>query len=215
MFSQLERQQVWNCTHQEKPASEQPEKAVVDFADRLRQKLPPEARLLDAGCGRGRNALFLAQMNFTVYGCDLSPVAIEIARTRAYQARVPIDFQVADLRHLPFPERQFGVIVCVHVLPYNFKAEIAQSIRELWRVLQPSGWLYFDLLDCEDAEYGCGPKLEEHTFFDPDGAPIHFSSRQEVHDLLYGFEIEHLEQLRLGSLPKVRVAWSVWAKKKQ
>ncbi|MCP4426183.1 MAG: class I SAM-dependent methyltransferase [Chloroflexi bacterium] len=149
----------------------------------------------------------------SIYGCDLSSVAIEIARARAYQECVAIDFQIADFRQLPFPDNRFGAVVCVHALPYHFQAEIAQSIGELRRVLQPGGWLYFDLLDCEDAEYGCGPKLEKHTFLDPDGSPIHFSSRQEVDELLYGFDVEHLERLQLGGSPKVRVALSVWAKK--
>jgi SAM-dependent methyltransferase len=120
-----------------------------------------------------------------------------------------VDFQVAALSRLPYPDCTFATAVCVRVLPYHLKANIATSIHELWRVLKPGGWLYVDFLDRDDAEYGNGPELEQHTFLDPDGVPIHFSSRQEINELLSGFAPQRVARLELGSRP--RVAWVVWA----
>jgi len=164
------------------------------------------------GCGRGRNALYLSCLGFKVWGCDLSPVVLETAKVRTQQANVSVSFQVAHLTHLPYASNLFAAAICVHVLPYNFKADIVKGVRELWRVLQPTGWLYLDLLDCDDAEYGSGQKLEEHTFLDPDGTPIHFSSRQEVNELSNGLALKRVTCLELASSPtRTRVGWTIWA----
>jgi SAM-dependent methyltransferase len=214
MFDHCQLRHAWDATHQIKPASEQPEQGVLDFVEHLQTQSSPGAALLDAGCGRGRNALPLSRLGFTVYACDLSPVALEIAKARAQDAALPIRFQVSDLTCLPYTDHVFSAAICVHVLPYHFKAGILKCLRELWRVLQPNGSLYLDLLDPEDAEYGCGEKLEEDTFLDPGGAPLHFSSRAEIDELTQGFAVERITRIEFRPSPaRTRVAWSVWAVK--
>jgi len=212
MFDRSRLQPAWDRSHQEIPGSDQPEEDLVAFAERLRRQLP-SARVLDAACGRGRNTLYLAQAGFSVCGCDLSPVAIQVAMLRMQKADSMAAFQVSDLAHLPFPGELFAAVVCVHALPYNPRADMAQSVREMRRVLQPNGWLYLDFLDCDDREYGCGAELEPHTFLGSDGIPIHFCSRQEVNELLQGFAFERLIRMELGSSSHPRVAWMVWATK--
>ena len=56
-------------------------------------------------------------------------------------------------------------------------------------------------------------ELEQHTFLDPDGVPIHFCSEQGVNDLLKGFKIEQLDQLERGTKSRMRIAWGIWATK--
>ena len=211
MLDHLGQQQVWNGIHQGKPSSEYPEEEVVAFAQRLQRQLPPKSSVLDAGCGRGRNAFYLSRLGFTVCGCDLSPLALGMASKQPGNAA---KFQISHLTQLPYADNTFAAVICVHVLPYHLKADIIKSISELWRVLQPSGWLYYDLLDCNDLEYGHGQRLEEHTFLTLDGTPIHFSSRQEVNELAKGFSLERVARLELKSPSSYfRVAWAIWALK--
>ncbi len=209
MFDRSELRQAWNRAHQEKPTPARPQEEIITFAEWLRQRLPPGSPVLDAGCGRGRNTVYLSQVGFAVYGCDLSVVALGKARARVEQANVAASFQTADLTRLPYSDCRFEAAVCVRVLPYHFKVSIMRAVRELWRVLRPGGRLYVDLLDCDDAEYGCGRELEPHTFLDPDGVPIHFSSRGEIDELLRGFAVERLDRFELG--PRPRVGWTIWA----
>jgi len=213
MFDRSTLQLAWNRIHQELPTFDQPQAEVVAFAEHLRQQRLPGARVLDAGCGRGRNTLYLSHAGFAVHACDLSPVAIQAARQRIQKTSTSVMFQVADLIHLPFPDSWFEAGICAHVLPYHLRADIVHSVRELRRILKPGGWLYLELLDCDDAEYGCGQELEEHTFRDPDGTPIHFSTRQEVAELLQGFARDRVARLELG--PRPRVGWIVWAVKSE
>ncbi len=211
MLNQIELQRAWDHTHQTVPASKYPEADVVAFIEHMRQRLPAGAPVLDAGCGRGRHTLYLARMSFRVYSCDLSPVAIETAKTHVHQEGFAAALQVASLTHLPYPNGLFAAAIGVHVLPYNSTADIAASIGELGRVLQANGQLYLDLLSCDDAEYGCGQELENHTFLDSDGVPMHFSSRREVNKLLHGFTLERVYRVEFGL--RSRVGWIIWATK--
>ena len=206
MFDRSTLQQAWNRTHQEKPITDRPQEEVVAFAERLRWQLPSGARVLDTGCGRGRNTLYLAHMGFAVYGCDLSPVAIQAARRQIQKANVSTMLHVADLIRLPFPDNGFEAALCVHVLPYHLKADIVQSVRELRRILRPGGWLYLDLLDCDDAEYGCGPELEEHTFWGTDGTRFTLA-RAKRSTSCFRASRDRVARLELGLRP--RVGWVV------
>lgn len=214
MFDHFDLPEIWDRTHRGKSASEQPEAAVIAFAEHVQRQLPPGISLLDSGCGRGRNALYLSTIGFSICACDVSLVALEIARKRTGLAGLSINFQGANITCLPYADDSFTAAICVHVLPYHLKVDIAKGIRELWRVLQPNGWLYIDLLDCEDAEYSRGQRLEEDTFLDSDELPIHFSSRQEINELMNGFALEHVTRNALRLSPdRIRVSWVIWAVK--
>jgi ubiquinone/menaquinone biosynthesis C-methylase UbiE len=208
MFNQTKLHQVWDAIHQQKSSSPLPEKGLVPFAEYLQQQCLADAPVLDLGCGRGRNTRFLSQAGFTVHGCDWSLFALKEAKSHSRPGK-PAFFSVADLTCLPFPDDYFAAVVCVHVLPYLVMAGITWGIHEMRRVLRPGGWLYVDLLDRDDAEYGRGTKLEKHTYLDEDGVPMHFSSQNEVDKLFRDFLILRQSRLELGR----RVIWEIWAKK--
>lgn len=58
-------------------------------------------RVLELGCGTGTNAIFLAQSGFDVTAVDLSSAALELAREKAAQAKVKINFVEADVTAMP------------------------------------------------------------------------------------------------------------------
>jgi SAM-dependent methyltransferase len=215
MLDSFKIRRAWDVIHQTQPASKGPEKEVLAFIERIKPRLSPGAALLDAGCGRGRNAIYLSRSGFTVYACDLSSVALGITKARAGEAGLTVNLQESDLTQLSYANDLFAAAICVHVLPYHLKADLVKGIRELRRVLQPNGWLYLDLLAPEDAEYGCGLELEKDTFLDTDGTPLHFSSRQEVDEILHGFVLERITRFKSASSPThIRVGWTIWAAKR-
>ncbi len=202
---------VWEQVHQAAPGSIQPLNEVVEFMQAIQRNLAPGARVLDAGCGRGRNTLYLAQLGFDVWASDWSVTAVSQARRRLAQAGCQAAVQAVDLTRIPYRAGCFDAVICVHVLPCAHRADLFASLAELRRVLRPGGWLCLDLLHIEDSEYGCGPELEPHTFLDSDGTPLHFSTPEEVDDLLTGWQVRRLDRVELG--PRPRVAWAVWAQR--
>jgi SAM-dependent methyltransferase len=94
-----------------------------------RADVPREARILDAGCGTGRNLLELSGLG-RVEGVDSSPDAIEFCRRRGLSAVTQ-----ARLDGLPFVDRSFDLIVMTDVLEH-VEGE-RDALRELRRVAAP------------------------------------------------------------------------------
>lgn len=91
-------------------------------------QLPPAARVLDLGCGEGRNALFLAECGFRVTAVDISEAGISKLNALAGERRIDIRSEVADMRTYRFPDL-FDLIVshgCLHLVE-----------RESWQQLIP------------------------------------------------------------------------------
>ncbi len=102
--------------------------------------------VLDAGCGDGRNLVYLLGHGVSCYGIDRDPRAIE--RVRALAARLapglsPDQFVVGRLEALPWPDASMDAVICSAVL--HFAEDAAQclaQVSELWRVLVPGGLLF-------------------------------------------------------------------------
>ncbi len=212
MIDRNELQRAWDRVHQSRPGLQKPQAEIVAFAEQLVQ-FSAGAPVLDAGCGRGRNIVYLSQMGFGAFGCDLSVAGLEIAKTKVEQAQMSAHFSIADLTCLPYADNAFAAVICVHALPFALKADIAQAVLEFRRVLRPAGWVYLDLLNHNSEDYGCGPELEPETFLDPDGMPIHFSTRQELDEFLQGLTVERV--IPIESHTDKDVGWTVWARKQK
>jgi len=73
------------------------------------------------------------------YGIDRHPLALAYASKR-FRDQPNLHFMQADLHHLPFTAANFGVILALDTLDQQ-GVDLAQSLAEIWRVLQPHGLL--------------------------------------------------------------------------
>jgi ubiquinone/menaquinone biosynthesis C-methylase UbiE len=106
------------------------------LGDRLSR---PGQTLLDVGCGTGGFLHWAAESGSfaSVAGVDLGSSAVDFARRRVPEA----DLQVAPMRELPFASSSFDLVVTHDVLQHVHEREVAESLRELRRVLAPGGAL--------------------------------------------------------------------------
>jgi SAM-dependent methyltransferase len=113
------------------------------FDQLLKGRLMPGMRLLDAGCGAGRNLNYFLKSGFEVSGVDQSPEAI--AQVRALAASVapnlsPDNFRIEPVESMSFVDSQFDVVVSSAVLHFARDEEHWRTmVREMWRVLKPGG----------------------------------------------------------------------------
>jgi ubiquinone/menaquinone biosynthesis C-methylase UbiE len=109
---------------------------VIELAD-----LRGDECLLDAGCGTGLMALRIAAQypNCAVYGIDLSPKMIEVARKDAAKGGLDADFRVGSITDLPYPDASFDVVVTNIMYHHLDLAEKRQAVAEIARVLKPGG----------------------------------------------------------------------------
>ena len=116
------------------------------FDQLLRGRFDQRPRVLDAGCGDGRNLTYFLRRGFTCFGIDRDPVAIEHVRAFAAQLApdLPLEnFLTGELDHLPWDDASMNASICSAVL--HFASDLAhfdRMLQELWRVLARDGMLF-------------------------------------------------------------------------
>jgi SAM-dependent methyltransferase len=112
----------------------------------LKGRFENGVKILDAGCGEGRNLFYFINNDYDVYGIDRNPGAIQMLRYVAKTKNKNIDaerFQIGNIEHLPYPDNFFDLIMCISVL--HFSDDLKQYYRmlsEISRVLKKEGILF-------------------------------------------------------------------------
>src|SRR5215208_6054052 len=110
------------------------------FDQLLRGRLDGRRRILDAGCGGGRNLPFFIHRGFELCAIDRDPQAVALVRRMLGDGG---DVREGLLEALPWPPESMDVVVCSAVLHFaQDEAHFDAMTSELWRVLRPGG-LFF------------------------------------------------------------------------
>jgi 2-polyprenyl-3-methyl-5-hydroxy-6-metoxy-1,4-benzoquinol methylase len=119
---------------------------IYVFDQILRGNITPAMRILDAGCGGGRNSEFLMRFGADVHGIDADSEAIDRIRTLAAHVAPALpatNFTVGGLAEMSHPADHFGAVLCSAVLHFaEDETDFEGLVSEMWRVLQPGG-LFF------------------------------------------------------------------------
>ena len=125
---------IWQATSYAKFATCL-ETGLDDFISRL--NIHAEHQVLDVACGSGNFALLAARRGATVTGLDFNPDALAVARTRAKEANVTIQFDEGDIEQMPYLPNTFDWVVSVFGIMFALNSEAAA--QEVVRVCKPSG----------------------------------------------------------------------------
>jgi SAM-dependent methyltransferase len=116
------------------------------FDQLLRGRIPRESRVLDAGCGNGRNIRFLLDAGYDVSAVDSDPNAIgEVMRQAAdlNAALPPTNFRREAVEAMSFADASFDVVLSIAVLHFALDDDQFEGMLEsMWRVLAPGGMLF-------------------------------------------------------------------------
>jgi ubiquinone/menaquinone biosynthesis C-methylase UbiE len=123
-----------------------PYDAAESFLSRHAPRNRPhkEVRVLEIGCGAESNLWFAAREGFDTSGIDSNEIAIEQARERLQKEGLSADLHVVDFTHLPFADASFDLAIDRSALSCVGRSAASRALRELSRVLKPSGRLFFN-----------------------------------------------------------------------
>jgi len=199
------QQGQWEETFTEKqemfgPEPSKPARKAVEIFRKEGKK-----KILELGCGQGRDTLFFAQNGFKVYALDYSQAGLEAINKKAQDLRLLdlVATRTYDIRNpLPFADGVFDACYSHMLFCMALKtAELQFLSDEVRRVLKPGGLNIYTVRHAGDAHYGKGIHRGE-DMYEVGGFIVHFFSREKVELLAKGWEIISIEEFEEGSLPR-------------
>ena len=131
----------WDASYHDGPAPwdiGEPQPAIV----RLASKGRVAGAVLDAGCGTGENALHIASLGLSVLGVDVAETALAMARQKAHDRGIKVEFALADAFQLERLERKFETVLDCGLF-HTFNSEERQRYAaSLASVTQHNGTRY-------------------------------------------------------------------------
>lgn len=150
---------------------EKPQKDMLRFLKFLKKEEGVELadlRVLDLGCGTGRNANYLAELGNTVTGFEISQTAIKLARTRAGENGITVDYRKQNIgAPYPFDDGAFDLVLDVTSSNSLNEKEREIYFAETHRVLKSDGYFFVKTL-CKDGDQNVKALLKKSPGLEPD-----------------------------------------------
>lgn len=170
-------------------------------------RVRPGMKILDAGCGGGRNIVWLMRNGFDVSAIDIDERAF--GAVRAMAARLapelsPENIQTATLDAIPFSHESFDWMICNAVL--HFAADRDQFDRwvgEMWRVLKPGGVFFARLASSIGIEKLLVPTANGR-FMMPDGSERFIVDEKMLKDSTTRIGGRFLEPIKTTNVENLR-----------
>jgi ubiquinone/menaquinone biosynthesis C-methylase UbiE len=116
------------------------------FDQALKGRFQPGMRLLDAGCGSGRNLVYFLRAGFDTSAVDAAPDAVATVRELAARLAPSLpdaNFRTERVEAMSFPDASFDAVLSSAVLHFaEGPAQFRAMLDGMWRVLRPGGFFF-------------------------------------------------------------------------
>lgn len=167
---------------------------LTDVYALFASRLPAPARILDAGCGSGRDVAHLETMGYNVVGMDQSLQLLRIAR-RSLRAEAAL--VCGDLERPPFGLGSFDGVWAVASLLHVRRRRVVPTVEAVAAAVRPGGWLLTSM------------KLGSGSRRDPNGRLVNRYSETQWSDVLHRAGWCEAEQRRCWVGDSSPVEWLV------
>jgi SAM-dependent methyltransferase len=157
---------------------------IYVFDQILRGNITADMRVLEAGCGYGRNLVYLLREGCEVFALDADKAGVEHVRrlSESLETGLPAEnFQVGPIEQMPFPDGFADVVICSAVLHFaRDEQHFRAMLSELWRVLRPGGMLFCRLGSRIGMDF---ERVRDGIFVVGDGSEWFLVDEEELLDL--------------------------------
>jgi SAM-dependent methyltransferase len=154
-------------------------------------------RVLDGGCGYGRDCIYLAKEGFDAVGIDASAEALGLAREWASKEGLTIDFRNTDITDTGFEDFFFDTVIMFNTVHFMLEKPREKAITETYRILKNGGIVVQAMFSRNEKGFGEGIEVEENTFEFKPGRPVHFFSEDEIRNAFAQFAILQLDEIAI------------------
>ena len=174
-----------------------------------------EMKILDAGCGSGRNLIYFMRSGCNVFAVDQNSAAIEQIKylSKVLETNLPPEnFQISTIEKMPFPDNHFDWVISNAVLHFaENKTQFDQMLIEMWRVLKPNGILFVRLASSIGIQHLIIPTTDGRYEL-PDGSERFLVNEQMLIDATINLGAELLEPIKTTNVQNLRcmTTWVVY-----
>lgn len=173
----------------------------------------PREKILDAGCGNGRNLIWFLKNDFEVYAIDRDPAAIKYLES-VYPCFNKERLQVAEIDKLPFGNNFFDHVISSAVLHFaKSVSHFNDMIKEMVRVLNPNGTLFIRMT----SDIGIENKIqhiENGVYHIPDGSIRFLLTPTLLKSMVHTNNLSFIEPLKTVNVEGVRCMSTLVLRKK-
>jgi len=183
------------------------------FDQLLKGRYDNATKVLDVGCGGGRNLFYFLRNGYEVFGIDPDPTAIEVVKELSATlapGNPEENFIIATAEELPYPDAEFDLIICNAVLHFaNDEQHFENMLRSMFRVLKPGGYFFARLASSIGIETLVEP-LGNQRYLLPDGSERFLVDEERLIKYTYelGFFYEPLKTTNVQNM-RAMTTWCV------
>lgn len=161
-----------------------------DWIDKMEKLLPPNGKVLDAGCAYGRDANEFFERGFEVVGVDLS----EELLAKGKEKFPGLTLKQMDVRKLDFKDKKFDCVWCNAVLLHLTDPDIEKTLKEFHRVLKKDGVLYTSFQE------GDGTEDRVTTFGTDNPRFFNLKTKDDIEEIIVNAGFQLLESERTDDM---------------
>jgi len=186
------------------------------FDQLLRGRIAPGMRILDAGCGSGRNLVYLLRAGYEVFGADSNGNAVGETRRLAASLAPALpagNFRVEALDSMSFPDAFADVVLSSAVLHFAGDDDhFGATLRGTWRVLKPGGLFFCRLASSIGVEQQIQPISGRRCLL-PDGSERYLVDEELLVSLTHELGGQLLDPLKTTVVQNQR-SMTTWVVRK-
>lgn len=176
----------------------------------LKGRISLNMKILDAGCGNGRNSAYLLSQNYNLIGIDSDAEKIR----NLHEIFPENDFFVSNIKKILFKKEQFDYIICNAVLHFaENTTDFFEMMRELFRVLKPNGTLFIRMTSNIGIENKV-KEIKDGVYKIPDGSTRFLLTKKLLKNLSETFFFDFTEPLKTVNVNDLRCMTTLVIKKR-
>ena len=160
----------------------------------LKESFKTGGKVLDAGCGNGRNLKWFYSADFEIHGADITTEKID--NCKELYPRQELNFVISSVEKMPYNSSSFDYIICNAVLHFAKNLNhFHQMFEELFRVLKPQGVLFIRMA----SNFGIETQIElikDGVYKLPDNSTRFLLTNEILTEILHKHNIALVENIK-------------------